>query len=164
MGEAHGKDFSVELERREGFRFAIDFGMDGVAPLLVDEEPPLGGGAGPDAKHLLAAAVANCMSASLLFCLQRARVDVLDLRSRVEGSVARNEEGRLRIGALRVSLEPVVPPEQEERMQRCMDLFEDFCTVGQSVRTGIDITVSVAPGRPDVAAHPETASPAEVSG
>jgi hypothetical protein len=30
-------------------------------------------------------------------------------------------------------------------MRRCLELFEDFCTVTQSVRGGIDVQVQVEP-------------------
>jgi uncharacterized OsmC-like protein len=30
-------------------------------------------------------------------------------------------------------------------MARCLEVFEDYCVVTQSVRDGIDITVSVEP-------------------
>ena len=42
-------------------------------------------------------------------------------------------------------LEPVVPVEQRERMARCVELYEDFCLVSQSVRQGIDISADVQP-------------------
>jgi hypothetical protein len=31
------------------------------------------------------------------------------------------------------------------RMARCLDLFESFCTVTESVRHGIDVSVKVQP-------------------
>ena len=137
--------FAIALQWRGGYEFTVDFEQDGVAPLLVDEPPPLGGGAGPNPARLLAAAVGNCMAASLRFCLDRSRVEVLDLTTRVTGTLVRNERGRLRIGELRIGIEPAVGPEDVERIGRCLELFEDFCIVGQSVRHGIPLEVEVTP-------------------
>src|SRR5690606_4222836 len=101
----------------------------------------------------LAAAVGNCMSASLKYCLDRSRVELQDLRVRVEGSIARNERGRFRIAAMRVRLEPTLAEQDLDRIGRCLEIFEDFCIVGQSVRQGIDIEVDV-PLRARAAAIP----------
>jgi organic hydroperoxide reductase OsmC/OhrA len=111
----------------------------------VDEPPPLGAGHGPNASRLLAAAVGNCLSASALLCLRKARIDVRGMRTTVRSSMVRNEKGRLRIGTIRVDIEPVVSPADRERMSRCLELFEDFCVVTQSVREGIDVEVAVTP-------------------
>jgi organic hydroperoxide reductase OsmC/OhrA len=111
----------------------------------VREPPPLGEAAGPNPVRVLAAAIGNCMSASLKFCLSRSRIEVLDIKTVVEGTMVRNERGRFRVGSMRVRIEPVVAPDDVERMSRCLEMFEDFCIVGQSVRDGIDIAVEVAP-------------------
>lgn len=136
--------FSLTLTLRDGFEFAADFDQPGVPDLVLDEPPPLGAGHGPNAARVLAAAVGNCLGASLLLCLRKARIEVKELRVSVDGSLVRNERGRLRIGELRVALHPDVPPEQVERMGRCLDIFEDFCIVTESVRQGIDVQVTVA--------------------
>ncbi|HEU4973635.1 MAG TPA: OsmC family protein [Baekduia sp.] len=137
--------FAVTLDQQEDFRFLVDFHQDGVPPLLLDEPEPLGAGAGPNAAHVLAAAVGNCLSASALFCLRRAHVDVHDLHTTVRVTTDRNEAGRMRIAAMEVHLEPVVGAEDQPRMRRCLELFEDFCVVTQSVRAGIDVAVTVEP-------------------
>lgn len=139
------EEFSIALEWKGGYEFSVDFEQEGVPALLTDEPPPLGGGWGPNPARLLAAAVGNCMGASLRHCLGRSRVELLDLRARVEGTLARNERGRLRIGGLRVRLEPTIAPGDVERVGRCLELFEEFCIVGQSVRQGIELSVDVAP-------------------
>lgn len=139
------RDFAVTLTLRDGYGFSVDFEQAGVPDLLVDEPPPLGAGQGPNATRVLAAALGHCLGASLLFCLRKSRIAVKELRTRVEGTVVRNAQGRLRIGQVRVRLEPEVAPELRERMGRCQDLFEDFCIVTQSVRQGIDVQVDVAP-------------------
>ena len=58
--------------------------------------------------------------------------------------VVRNEKGRLRIGKVSVEIDPRIPAEVREQASRCLDLFEDFCTVTQSIRNGIEVGVKVA--------------------
>lgn len=156
--------FQLRLTREERFRFTVDFGDDAIPDLVVDEPPPLGGGEGPNPARLLAAAIGNCLAASLLFCLQKSRVPVGAMRASVEGTIVRNDAGRLRIGEIRVRLEPTVPAEHRERIDRCIDTFEDFCIVTQSVRRGLDVDVAVRPrigeeeAAPVGAASPDAAS------
>lgn len=145
------EQFAIHLTWRGGYEFTVEFDEENVPDLLTDEPPPLGEGRGPNPSRLLAAAVGNCLSASLRFCLERSRIEVQELTTRVDTTIERNEAGRLRISGLRVLLEPTLDPEQRQRIGRCLEIFEDFCTVGQSVRQGIDIAVDVSP---------RTASPA----
>jgi uncharacterized OsmC-like protein len=138
----------VRLDLEEDYAFRVDFGLEGVAPLRVDEPPPLGAGHGPSAKRVLAAAVGNCMAASALFCLRKARVPVEGMRVEVTGRTERNENGRLRVGGLQVRLFPAVAEADRPRMARCLEIFEDFCMVGESVRRGIDVDVAVVAADP----------------
>ena len=138
-----GERFELGLTLRDGYTFTVDFAPGEGRPLVVDELPPLGEANGPNPARLLAAAVGSCLSASLLFCLRKSRVEVTELRTTVEGTIVRNERGRLRIGGLRVRLAPEVTQEQRDRMGRCLDLFQDFCIVTESVRAGIAVDVEV---------------------
>ena len=135
--------FEVTLDRVEGFAFDADFGMPGMPSLRLDEPPPLGYGDGPNAARVLAVAVANCLSASALYCLQRAHVPVKGMHTTASGTMVRNEQGRMRIGAISVRIEPEVDPADVSRMQRCLEIFEDYCVVTQSVRGGTAVNVSV---------------------
>jgi organic hydroperoxide reductase OsmC/OhrA len=135
--------FTVNLTLRDGYAFNVRFAPGEGPALVVDELPPLGEGDGPNPARLLAAAVGSCLSASLLFCLRKSRVEVADLRTVVEGTIVRNERGRLRIGGLRVRLTPQLTPEQRDRIGRCADLFQDFCIVTESVREGIAVDVAL---------------------
>lgn len=135
--------FEVDLSRVEGFEFKVDFGLEGVDDLVMDEPEPVGGGSGPNASKVLAAAVGNCLSASLLFCLQRAKAEVGGIEAKVSGVIARNEEGRWRIREMNVELEPEVPEEYGAQLERCSEIFENFCIVSQSIQQGIPISVKV---------------------
>ena len=135
--------FDVDLSRVEGFKFKVDFGLEGVGDLVMDEPEPVGGGSGPNASKVLAAAVGNCLSASLLFCLQKARAEVKGVEASVSGVVARNEEGRWRIREMNVELEPEVSEEYGAQLERCTEIFESFCIISQSIQQGIPINVKV---------------------
>jgi uncharacterized OsmC-like protein len=135
--------FEVTLTREDRFRFRVDFGDGRGATLQMDEPEPLGEDTGPNAAKVLAAAIGNCLSASLLFCLDKARVEVSDMRTKVTGSIVRNETGRLRLGPLKVRIEPGLAGESSARVERCLDIFEDFCIVTASARSGLDVDVQV---------------------
>lgn len=132
---------TVELEQLDAFEFKVKFG--GGIELVMDEPEPLGTGKGPNASKVLSAAVGNCLSASLLFCLQKARVDIGDIKTTVTTELARNEKKRLRIGSTRVTINANVDKTGGERLKKCIELFEDFCVVTASVRNGIDVSVEV---------------------
>lgn len=136
--------FEVRLERLDGYRFRTDWGTQGVEPLIVDEPPPLGQGTGPNPARLLAAAVGDCLSASLLFCLGRSRVEVAGVETHVVGSYVRNERNRLRIGGLRVGIVLDAPGSGPDALAKCLSMFEDFCVVTASVRQGVGVTVVVS--------------------
>ncbi len=137
--------FTVGLQLRKGYEFSVDFGDAGLPELTVDELSPLGSGAGPNPARMLGVAIAHCLSASLLFCLRKYRIEVADMRSSVEGTLVRNPDGRLRIGDIRVTLEPHLSPADRERSRRCLESFEDYCIVTESVRHGIAVAVDVRP-------------------
>lgn len=135
--------FSLSLERMEGYEFEARFDWEDVRPLLLDEPEPLGGGRGPNASRLIGAAVANCLSASLLFCLEKSQQRVNSVKTDVEGIVRRNEKGRLRLAQLDVHITVDVEADQPQRVERCLGLFEDYCVVTASVKKGVQVNVLV---------------------
>lgn len=138
--------FALTLDQRQDFQFDVTFDNESWPVLSLDEPTPLGDDTGPNASRILGAAIGNCLAASLLFCLQKSRVPVKGMKAEVRGEIRRNEKGRLRIGSVKVVLRPTLDDVPPERMSRCLDLFEDFCVVTQSVREGLDVDVSVEAG------------------
>lgn len=136
-------EFSIKIERIDGYEFRIKFDKPGHPDLLVDEPPPLGHDAGPNPARMLAAAVGNCLAASLVFCLQKAGSPADDMKAEVRVSLVRNERKRIRIGSIDVVLRPRVA--QPDTLERCKGTFEDFCIVTQSVRDGLPVNVTVEP-------------------
>lgn len=135
--------FSLTMERVQDYEFQTQFDWKNLAPILLDEPAPLGHNKGPNAARLLGAAVGNCLSASLLFCLEKSKLVVKSIKTNVTGTMVRNEKGRLRVGKLDVHISVDVPSETPHRTSRCLELFEDYCVVTASVKKGIEVTVVV---------------------
>jgi uncharacterized OsmC-like protein len=137
------REFTLRLEQVENFKFKVRFDWPDVPDLLLDEPAPLGSGAGPNAARLIAAGVANCLSASLLMCLQKSHNTPGGVSATVTGSIGRNAQGRLRLVGIDMDLKLAGIPEDRSRLERCFNLFEDYCVVTQAVRDGIPISVRV---------------------
>ena len=131
----------TKLGLLEGYRFEVEFDVEGVPNLVADEMKPIGEGLGPNPTRLLSAAVGHCLSSSLLYCLGKAKVKVKKLNTVVKADVERNEEGYLRVASLDVQIHLEVNEEDKLRVPRCLSLFENYCTVTQSVRKGIEVKV-----------------------
>ena len=135
--------FTIHLEQEQGYDFRVKFDADSMDELLMDEPEPLGQNHGPNASRLLTAAAANCLSASLLFCLAKKDVPAESVRTEATCTLERNEKNRLRIGRIDVRITAGDELIQSKKFDRCGDLFEDFCVVTASLRQGILVGVEI---------------------
>lgn len=136
--------FTIHLEQERDYEFRVKFDWPGVDDLRVDEPAPLGSSRGPNAARLVAAAVANCLSASLFFCLRdKFKQRPGPLRAEVTGQLERADRGRLRIGSFDVAIHLAERAESVGHLDRCAQQFEDFCVVTESIRRGIPVRVRV---------------------
>lgn len=143
-GKKDVREFQFEMEWVDHLGFNVRWDFYEAPDLFLDEPPSMGGsGKGPNAARLVVAAVANCLSASLTFCLSKSRADVRGMTIRCQGTLSRNERGRLRLTGIRI--EPVVdlPEGDVKKLERCMAMFEEFCIVTESVRSGLPVDVAV---------------------
>jgi len=137
-------EFDITLEQIKDYAFTVTFDDESLSHIEIDEPTPIGTGKGPSSSRLLATAIGHCMSASLLFCLQKSRIPMKHILTKVHSTLARNETGKWRVQSLKVSIKADPTNEADrERMRRCVEIFEDFCVVTQSVRKGIDVQVAV---------------------
>ena len=133
---------TVTIRQQEKYRFEVDFG-EGMSTMIADEPPPLGGGEGPAPSQVLAAAAANCLTASLLFALTKFKQDPGTLTASATCTVDRNAEKRLRIQNIDVAITLGRKGSELEHLDRILGQFEAFCTVSQSLQDGIPIAVTV---------------------
>jgi uncharacterized OsmC-like protein len=132
----------VTVTRQSGYQFLVDFG--GALPtMLADEPAPLGTDTGPSPNHLLLAAVANCLCASLLFALGKYKQDPGSLSATATARMGRNEAKRLRMLGIDIKLRLGTAAASIEHLDRVLAQFEEFCTVSMSVKHGIELAVHV---------------------
>ncbi len=132
----------VHLNQVQNYQFQVHFG-DAMPAWLADEPPPLGAGQGPSPVQLLAAAVGNCLSDSLLFALRKFKQAPEPIHCEVDAEVGRNAEGRMRVLQLKAKLTLGVAAAQLAQLDRVLSSFEAYCTVTQSVGAGIPVQVQV---------------------
>ena len=94
--------------------------------------------------QLLAAAVGNCLSDSLLFALRKFKQAPEPISARSRAEVGRNAEDRLRVLGLRRGADAGRAGRRRwSTWTACSDQFEAFCTVASSVSQGIPVRVAV---------------------
>ncbi|MFW9971948.1 MAG: OsmC family protein [Candidatus Odinarchaeota archaeon] len=155
------KTISNEIKTKVGIKledfesqmiFKCDLGSMKVKDCYIDEEhheevDMLG----PNPSRMLALGVLGCLSASFIFCLKKRKFKVEDFRSEAEIAITRNEQGFWRVKQIDVSIKPKIEdPEALKRAKECLkttkygvSLFEQYCTVTQSVRSGIEVNVNI---------------------
>lgn len=136
-------EFHISIDQVEDYQFLVKFDRPAGAELKTDETPPLGKDAGPSPSRMLAAAIGNCLSASLLFACTKAGVKPPHVHADVKVQIVRNEKRRLRVGRVQVEIDPGFTAEDAVKAKGAREVFEDFCTVTQSIRDGIPVEVKV---------------------
>lgn len=120
--------------------------------LLFDEPPNLDVGAGnddhPSPVDYLCAALTSCQASVLTQALERARIEEFDItvdwkidnvgKDDVDEGMPSNTGSR--VEHIRIDVRLEVPEEFKERAQRCLDIYDTGCIVGQSSRAGIEYT------------------------
>ncbi len=143
-GKVQQTEFKIELELIDKLQFNVKFDLPESHDLLMDEPPVFGGsGLGPNAARVIAAGVSNCLSASLAFCLRKAKADLRGMKVVSTGTIGR-EEGRLRLQKVNVKIYPKFGSiDDKDKLDRCKGLFEKYCIVTESIRKGLPVSVDV---------------------
>lgn len=133
---------TLTLQQIEDYRFNAHYD-NGTPDLVTDEPAPLGSGQGPSPVQLLATAIGNCLTDSLLFALRKFKQNAEPLRTSVNAQVGRNENGKLRVLELDAHIHLGVAVGELQHTERILGQFESFCTVTQSVAQALPVKLSV---------------------
>jgi uncharacterized OsmC-like protein len=143
MSEGIKTKVGISLEK--GMLFKCDLGQMKVKDCYIDEEHPEEANMeGPNPSRMLGMAILGCLSASFIFCLKKKEFKVDDLKAEAELTIARNEKGFWRVKKIGVNIKPKIDdPDVKKRADQCKKMFEQYCTVTQAVREGIDVDVNL---------------------
>lgn len=141
------QEFSLTLTQESDYAFRVEFDDTAIPALHTDEPAPLGGDRGPNPSRLMVAAVANCLSASLLFALRKFRNAPGTIVTRATARLERNKNKRWRIAAIEVDLQLADAAGSLQHAERALAQFEEFCIVTESVRSGVPVMVRVRDGQ-----------------
>ncbi|GAG09347.1 unnamed protein product [marine sediment metagenome] len=144
----------IGLTLDQGMLFKCDLGEMKVKDCYIDEEHPEEVDMlGPNPSRMLGLAVIGCLSASFIFCLKKRNFNVDDLDAEAEITIAKNKKGFWRVKKISVNIDVKVDNKNEKlrkRIDQCLkkfkddkSFFEQFCTVTESVRSGIEVEVNL---------------------
>ncbi len=141
MTDAH----SITLRQVDNFQFSHSYG-ENLPALTSDEPPPLGAAAGPSPVQLLLSAVGACMSSSFHFAMHKFHEAPGPISTTATATVGRDETNRMRVQQLEIAIHFTAAAASISHLQKVLDQFESFCTVGATVARGIPTRVSVTDG------------------
>lgn len=145
-----GGKFTIRLKRVDGMQFRAEFDKEQFPPLMMDEPENVPGGRDeyPNASRILAAAITDCLSASLTFCLEKSHAPLDDLEATTTVEIGRNDQGYWRVKQVDVELTAGFEKLDEtalKRFEKCKEKFFNYCIVSASIKDGININVKVNP-------------------
>lgn len=113
----------------------------------TDEPPDLGhsfkkGGRGeaPSAFDYLIAAGMGCQINTLEQMLHKARITEYEIEGECTGFTVQKENIK-RIQKLELEITLAVPEAKESQARRCLDVYEQGCVVGETLKRGLDFDV-----------------------
>ena len=148
----HEENTKVSIKLERDMIFQLQNAYKNLDSLLIDESlDDQKEKVGPDAASLLGLAVISCLSASLLFCLNKRNLTLDDLEAKADISFKEPKKGYKRVASIEVKMIPKTSdPEVLRRLKQCIKeikdghmFFEESCIITPSVREGINIQVDV---------------------
>lgn len=151
--ELIGHDHLIKLNLEHGDRPVEGQVRDHYFEIDDSESLPYGGhDLAPSAVDYMVVGLAGCQLAVLSQALRKARVEDFEIditavpdewwREEISEELPENQVKR--IDHIEVQVEVTVPEEYEGRAGRCLEVYDQGCIVGQSLREGVDYTPETA--------------------
>lgn len=135
------ESISVTLTHKDEYRFVVDFN-ESFKGFVSDVEKPSGKGCGPAQSHMLLAAVANCLSVSFLYSLNRQGIDGGSIITKAILDICK-KDGVYRVDKINVAITTGRTEEEMKGLENVLSGFEHISAVSRSVLEGVPIETHV---------------------
>lgn len=135
------ENITVTLTHKNDYRFEVDFN-ESFKGFISDIEKPSGGSCGPAQTHMLLAAVANCLSVSFLYSLNRSGIDGGNIVTKAMLDICKRD-GAYRVGKINVAITTGKSEEDMDGLGEVLSGFENISAISRSVLEGVPIETHV---------------------
>ena len=135
------ENITVTLTHKNDYRFEVDFN-ESFKGFVSDIEKPSGGSCGPAQTHMLLAAVANCLSVSFLYSLNRSGIDGGNIVTMALLDICKRD-GVYRVGKINVAITTGKSEEEMNGLGDVLSGFENISAISRSVLEGVPIETHV---------------------
>lgn len=135
------ESISVTLTHKDEYRFEVDFN-ESFKGFVSDIEKPSGESCGPAQSHMLLAAVANCLSVSFLYSLNRLGIDGGNIKTQAMLDMC-NKDGVYRVGKINVAITTEKAEEEMQGLENVLSGFENVSAISRSVLEGVPIETHI---------------------
>lgn len=135
------ENISVTLTHKDDYRFEVDFN-ESFRGFVSDIEKPAGDSCGPAQSHMLLAAVANCLSVSFLYSLNRFGIDGGNIVTKAMLDICQ-KNGVYRVDKINVAITTGKSGEEMQGLENVLTGFENISTISRSVLEGVPIETHV---------------------
>ena len=135
------ENITVTLTHKNDYRFEVDFN-ESFKGFVSDIEKPSGGSCGPAQTHMLLAAVANCLSVSFLYSLNRFGIDGGNIVTKAMLDICKRD-GVYRVGKINVAITTGKSEEEMNGLGDVLSGFENISAISRSVLEGVPIETNV---------------------
>lgn len=135
------ENITVTLTHKNDYRFEVDFN-ESFKGFVSDIEKPSGDSCGPAQTHMLLAAVANCLSVSFLYSLNRSGIDGGNIVTKAMLDICKRD-GVYRVGKINVAITTGKSEEEMDGLDDVLSGFENISAISRSVLEGVPIETHV---------------------
>ena len=135
------ENITVTLTHKNDYRFEVAFN-ESFKGFVSDIEKPSGGSCGPAQTHMLLAAVANCLSVSFLYSLNRSGIDGGNMVTKAMLYICKRD-CVYRVCKINVAITTGKSEEEMDGLDDVLSGFENISTISRSVLEGVPIETHV---------------------